>query len=75
MLEARAGNLTEPDRAAVEAPQLLAGLGVDAADLGVGIQPIPAEIDDLVARHKLASLGVEPETLTEEQISYQQSWR
>ena len=50
-------------------------LASHAADLGVGIQPIPAEIDDLVARHKLASLGVEPETLTEEQISYQQSWR
>lgn len=46
-----------------------------AKDLGPGIQPIPPEIDDLVARHKLASLGVVPETLTEEQISYQQSWR
>ncbi|HET7478600.1 MAG TPA: adenosylhomocysteinase, partial [Rubrobacteraceae bacterium] len=45
-----------------------------AADIPAGIQPIPAEIDDLVARAKLASLGVEPETLTEEQISYQQSW-
>ncbi len=46
-----------------------------AADIPAGIQPIPAEIDDLVARAKLASLGVEPETFTEEQISYQQSWR
>jgi adenosylhomocysteinase len=46
-----------------------------AADMAPGIQPIPDEIDDLVARAKLASLGVEPETLTEEQISYQQSWR
>jgi adenosylhomocysteinase len=43
-------------------------------DIAPGIQPIPEEIDDLVARAKLASLGVEPETLTEEQISYQQSW-
>jgi adenosylhomocysteinase len=33
------------------------------------------EIDDLVARAKLSSLGVEPEKLTEEQISYQKSWR
>jgi adenosylhomocysteinase len=40
-----------------------------------GIQPIPEAIDDLVARAKLAAIGVEPETLTEEQISYQQSWR
>jgi adenosylhomocysteinase len=46
-----------------------------AGDIAPGIQPIPEEIDDLVARAKLASLGVEPETLTEEQISYQQSWR
>jgi adenosylhomocysteinase len=46
-----------------------------AADLAPGIQPIPETIDDLVARAKLAALGVEPETLTEEQISYQQSWR
>ena len=50
-------------------------LASHAADFGPGIQTIPAYIDDLVARHKLASLGVEPETLTEEQILYQQSWR
>jgi len=46
-----------------------------AAEMAPGIQPIPEKIDDLVARAKLADLGVEPETLTEEQISYQQSWR
>src|SRR5918997_1462518 len=46
-----------------------------AAEMDAGIQPIPEAIDDLVARAKLAALGVEPETLTEEQISYQQSWR
>jgi adenosylhomocysteinase len=46
-----------------------------AGEMSPGIQPIPNEIDDLVARAKLASLGVEPETLTAEQISYQQSWR
>jgi adenosylhomocysteinase len=50
-------------------------LASHAKDFGPGIQTIPADIDDLVARHKLASLGVEPETLTEEQIRYQQSWR
>jgi adenosylhomocysteinase len=46
-----------------------------AREMASGIQPIPEEIDDLVARAKLASLGIEPEALTEEQISYQQSWR
>ncbi|MDQ3251419.1 MAG: adenosylhomocysteinase [Actinomycetota bacterium] len=50
-------------------------LAIHAADMAPGIQPIPEAIDDLVARAKLAALGVEPETLTEEQISYQQSWR
>ena len=49
-------------------------LASHAGDIAPGIQPIPQEIDDLVARAKLASLGVEPERLTEEQIKYQQSW-
>jgi adenosylhomocysteinase len=49
-------------------------LASHAGDIPPGIQPIPDEIDDLVARAKLASLGVEPERLTEEQIRYQQSW-
>ena len=40
-----------------------------------GLHTIPGEIDDLVARAKLASLGIEPEKLTEEQIEYQRSWR
>jgi adenosylhomocysteinase len=50
-------------------------LANNAAEMTPGIQPIPEAIDDLVARAKLAALGVEPETLTQEQISYQQSWR
>jgi adenosylhomocysteinase len=49
-------------------------LASHAGDIAPGIQPIPEEIDDLVARAKLASLGVEPERLTEEQKKYQQSW-
>ena len=50
-------------------------LASHAKDFEPGIQLIPDEIDDLVARTKLATLGVEPETLTEEQISYQNSWQ
>ena len=46
-----------------------------AKEFEPGIQLIPEEIDDLVARTKLATLGVEPETLTEEQVSYQNSWQ
>ena len=50
-------------------------LAKNSATMRPGLHTIPAEIDDLVARAKLASLGVEPEKLTEEQISYQKSWR
>jgi adenosylhomocysteinase len=50
-------------------------LARNAANMKPGLHTIPAEIDDLIARTKLASLGVEPEELTEEQISYQKSWR
>ena len=50
-------------------------LATHAGEFPPGVQPIPDEIDDLVARTKLAALGVEPERLTEEQVRYQQSWR
>src|SRR5829696_3328821 len=50
-------------------------LAKNAAEMRPGLHTIAVEIDDLVARAKLAALGVEPETLTQEQISYQQSWR
>ena len=46
-----------------------------ASEMTPGLHTIPDEIDEYVARTKLATLGVEPETLTQEQISYQQSWR
>ncbi|MEW6637694.1 MAG: adenosylhomocysteinase [Actinomycetota bacterium] len=45
-----------------------------ANDYAPGLHSIPDEIDEYVARSKLASLGVEPEQLTEEQISYLSSW-
>ena len=50
-------------------------LAKNAAKMRPGLHTIPVEIDELVARAKLASLGVEPERLTEEQIRYQKSWR
>jgi adenosylhomocysteinase len=50
-------------------------LASHAADFEPGIQPIPAEIDEEVARIKLSTMGVEPEILTEEQERYQRSWR
>ncbi|MEI3547491.1 MAG: hypothetical protein V8Q09_04060 [Adlercreutzia sp.] len=35
---------------------------------------MPAAIDDDVARVKLETLGIEIDTLTEEQIAYMNSW-
>ncbi|HEV3476789.1 MAG TPA: adenosylhomocysteinase, partial [Rubrobacteraceae bacterium] len=42
-------------------------LARNAGSMPVGLQTIPDEIDEYVARTKLATLGVEPEELTEEQ--------
>ena len=39
-----------------------------------GVQPVPDEIDREVARLKLASLGVEIDTLTDEQRAYLGVW-
>jgi adenosylhomocysteinase len=47
----------------------------NAASMSPGLHSIPEEIDELVARTKLSTLGVEPETLTAEQITYLGSWR
>jgi adenosylhomocysteinase len=50
-------------------------LAKNAANMKPGLHTIPSEIDDLIARTKLASLGVKPEGLNQEQIAYQKSWR
>ncbi len=46
-----------------------------AEDFERGIQPLPPQLDERVALIKLATLGVEPEAFTEEQIAYQTAWR
>ena len=46
-----------------------------ASEKTPGLHAIPDEIDEYVARTKLATLGVEPEELTEEQLTYLSSWR
>ncbi|MBV9454329.1 MAG: adenosylhomocysteinase [Rubrobacter sp.] len=50
-------------------------LAKNATSISPGLYNIPAEIDELIARTKLATLGVEPERLTAEQVAYQRSWR
>jgi adenosylhomocysteinase len=44
------------------------------AELGTGVHPVPEAIDREVARLKLASLGVEIDTLSEAQASYLRGW-
>ncbi len=45
-----------------------------AGELECKVYNVPAEIDDMVARVKLETLGVTIDTLTEEQIAYMNSW-
>ena len=47
----------------------------NASALTPGVYPVPDDIDDSIARLKLASLGVTIDTLTEEQELYLASWQ
>jgi adenosylhomocysteinase len=38
------------------------------------VHPVPAEVEEFVARHKLASMGIEIDTLTTEQKRYMSGW-
>jgi adenosylhomocysteinase len=46
----------------------------NAANLERRVYPVPSEIDSEIARLKLATLGVEIDTLTDEQAKYLASW-
>jgi adenosylhomocysteinase len=46
-----------------------------AGELAPGVHPVPERIDHEVAALKLASLGVEIDTLSEEQAAYLRGWR
>jgi len=46
-----------------------------AGELGAGVHPVPQHIDREVAALKLASLGVEIDSLSEEQARYLRGWR
>jgi len=50
-------------------------LASHASEMTPGLHTIPEEIDEYVARTKLATLDVEPEQLTQEQMQYLSSWR
>jgi len=42
--------------------------------LGPGVHPVPERVDREIARLKLASLGVEIDTLSDDQVEYRTSW-
>jgi adenosylhomocysteinase len=46
----------------------------NGADLERRVYPVPAEIDNEIARLKLATMGVQIDTLTDEQAHYLASW-
>jgi adenosylhomocysteinase len=53
----------------------VAHLVAAGGDLGPGVHPVPAEIEQRVARHKLAALGVRCDDLTAAQEGYLRDWR
>jgi adenosylhomocysteinase len=50
-------------------------LATAGAALGPGVHPVPAAIEERVARHKLAALGVRCDDLTAAQAAYLRDWR
>jgi len=44
-------------------------------DISLGVHPVPPEIDDQVARLKLAALNITLEELTPKQVKYLASWK
>jgi adenosylhomocysteinase len=53
----------------------VAGLATAAEPLPPGLHPVPADIEQRVARQKLAALGVRCDTLTAAQEAYLRGWR
>jgi len=52
----------------------LVAVGSFAASLERTVYPVPQEIDNEIARLKLATMGVDIDELTEEQAKYLASW-
>jgi len=53
----------------------VARLATAADPLPPGVHPVPADIEERVARHKLAALGVRCDHLTAAQQAYLRDWR
>ena len=50
-------------------------LATAADPLPAGVHPVPAAVDERVARHKLAAIGVRRDDLTAAQKGYLRGWR
>jgi adenosylhomocysteinase len=50
-------------------------LATAADPLPPGVHPVPAAVDERVARHKLAAIGVRCDDLTAAQEGYLRAWR
>lgn len=44
-------------------------------EIPLGVHSVPVEIDDIIARLKLQALGINLDTLTEQQVKYLSSWK
>lgn len=55
--------------------QALAAHTLARGELPAGLNRFPAELDDEIARTKLASLGIELDAATEAQLAFAQEWR
>jgi adenosylhomocysteinase len=53
----------------------VARLATATDPLPPGVHPVPAEVEERVARHKLAALGVRCDDLTPAQEGYLRGWR
>ncbi|HEV2245590.1 MAG TPA: adenosylhomocysteinase [Terriglobia bacterium] len=49
-------------------------LAKNSKDLKPNVYPVPTDLDEMVAKLKLESMGIEIDTLTPEQVAYLASW-
>ena len=49
-------------------------LAKNSKNLGPKVYPVPTDLDEMVAKLKLESMGIAIDTLTPEQVEYLASW-
>jgi adenosylhomocysteinase len=50
-------------------------LAANAKTLEGRVYPVPLELDEEIARNKLAAMGMKIDTMTDEQRAYAASWK